>query len=367
MLGCLGRGPEPDTPPAPSQSRPLSPAPIFSDPKGTITPASETAALERSRPGAGGQVEPIQDPLDRALAEADQAYAEDDLARARIAYRRALQLAPQDPRGELGLLRIALLATQVPIEYASAPGHPKLLDLLKELDRLAAKHQGSAAIELERGRVLLILGRPNDALSALKHAVQLTPKDAEAQSALGVAFLATGQASQAVAPLRLAALLDPTSADRRRNLGTAELMVGETAQAIASYRKAVELSPRDARARSDLGTALLAQGLADLAVLELDQAVALDPDRATFRSNLSYAAILLGRLEQAEREARAALRLDEKLGSAWINLGTVHARRQAYDEAERAYRRALTLDPTDPRAKASLEELSALRRDGRRP
>ena len=53
--------------------------------------------------------------------------------------------------------------------------------------------------------------------------------------------------------------------------------------------------------------------------------------------------------------------LDPKLGSAWINLGTALAKKGDLAGAERAYQRALSLDPSDPRAKASLSELSEMK------
>ncbi len=54
--------------------------------------------------------------------------------------------------------------------------------------------------------------------------------------------------------------------------------------------------------------------------------------------------------------------MDPKLGSAWLNLGTAEAKRGNLDKAEEAFKKAQALDPSDPRAKANLEELSELKR-----
>ena len=52
--------------------------------------------------------------------------------------------------------------------------------------------------------------------------------------------------------------------------------------------------------------------------------------------------------------------LDDKLGSAYINLGTALAETGRLDEARRALSRALALDPSDPRARANMDDLAQL-------
>ena len=89
------------------------------------------------------------------------------------------------------------------------------------------------------------------------------------------------------------------------------------------------------------------------------RAVDLAPDRATFISNLGYAYQLSGNLDEAVKTYRLALSKDPSLGSAWINLGTALAAQKKYNEAETALKKALELDPSDPRAKANLDELRA--------
>jgi Flp pilus assembly protein TadD len=385
LLGCGAAPAPPQAPPAelvPAKSAP-SPgdstagrgdsAPIASSAEAARTsepppanadarpPPSKSSVPEGPRAPIGGLSRGTGDALDRALLEGDTAYFDDELPRAKAAYLRAQRLAPKDPAPPVGLVRVELAASNVATDYAAAPNHPKMLELLRRLERLRRQHPEFGAIEIERGRVLLILGRAEPALAALGRAVELAPADPEAQSALGVALLATGSPNEALPRFRRAAELDPGSADRYRNLGTAELLVGQVEQAVAAYRSAVSIAPADARAHSDLGTAYLAQNAADKALPELRRAVELDPSRATFRSNLAYAALLLGQLDSAEQEAREALRLDAKLGSAWINLGTVQARRGRFDDAEQSFKRALQLDPSDPRAQANLQELTELR------
>ena len=48
--------------------------------------------------------------------------------------------------------------------------------------------------------------------------------------------------------------------------------------------------------------------------------------------------------------------------SAWLNLGTASVKKGDLAEAERAFKKAQSLDPTDPRPKANLADLEALKK-----
>jgi tetratricopeptide (TPR) repeat protein len=70
----------------------------------------------------------------------------------------------------------------------------------------------------ERGRFLLTLGRPADALSAFGKALALAPNDARAISNRAVALAALGSREAAIAELQRALEKDPCLADARDNL-----------------------------------------------------------------------------------------------------------------------------------------------------
>jgi Flp pilus assembly protein TadD len=300
-------------------------------------------------------------PVDQALARGDKAYEDGDLGAAKAAYAEARKLAPSDPAPRVGLVRVALDESDVPTNYAAAPNHRGIVALLKDLDAALALDREFAPAHVERGRLLLILGRADEALLALEHASKLLPGDPEAQSALGVALIATGHPDRALEYFRRASELDRDDPERLTNLGTTLMMLGRVEQAITAYERAVALAPHDPRAHGDLGTAHLAANRADRALPHLERAVTLAPERATYLSNLGYAHQLKGDLDRAIAIYKQAIAKDERLGSAWINLGTALAKQGKYAEAEQALKKALKLDPTDPRAKANLQELQEQR------
>ncbi len=375
--GASPPAPPPTYAPPPQAAMPPA-APPMCAPGGTPAPAGGCAppalptasasapppAPPPPKPGTvpGGLARGTGDAADKALLVGDKAFDLDDLPAAKRAYDQARRLAPKDPAPRVGQARVALAVTGVATDYAAAPKDRRVAAVLRQLDAALALDKDYGPAYVERGRVLLILGRAPDALAALGKGVELMPRDAEAHSALAVAQLATGKSAEALDHFKRAADLDPDNADRLTNLGTAYMMRGRVDDALRAYQRAVQLAPDDARVHGDLGTAYLAANKAQEALEHLKKAVQLAPDRATFLSNLGYAYQLLGKLDDAVATCRLAIKKDPKLGSAWINLGTALAKQKKFDEAEKAFKQALALDPTDPRAKANLDELAAAKK-----
>lgn len=310
----------------------------------------------------GGLARGTDEPADKELLEGDRAYRAGDFAAAKKHYEAAKKLAPKDPAPAVGVLRVRFASGEIPTDYASAPNNPRVKALLAEVDAALKKSADYGPLHLERGRLLLVVGKADAALSSLERGAALSPDDPEGQSALGLALLATGKSEQALEHLRRASEIDPDDPDRLTNLGTALMMRGKVPEAVVAYRRAVDLAPNDPRVLSDLGTAYLSQNRAKDAKPYLERAVELAPDKATFLSNLGYAQQQLGDVPGAIATYKKAIEKDPKLGSAWINLGNALADDGKFDEAERAYKKAVELDPTDPRPKASLKELAELRK-----
>ncbi len=299
---------------------------------------------------------------DRELETGDAALAISSFEEAARRYAAAQRLAPRDPAPLVGLARVAM--SEVSLAYGASADDARGREALSLLDRALALDEAYLPARFERGRVLLALGRADDALATLTRTARELPEDAEAQSALAVARLATGDTEGALSAFERAVRLEPTSAERNANLGTAYMMRGDVERAARSYETALRIEPNNARVHGDLGAAYLAIGDLKGAQKHLTRAVALEPERATFTSNLAYARLVEGKYEQALALARRATQLDPELGSAWINLATAEARRGNLRGAREALNRALVIDPTDPRAlenSAELAELEAAR------
>ena len=255
LLACAARGGPASAPselapaappPEPAEAARVEPAPPAASTETETAPALSAAPA----PAAPLATEPLprrgvaggsQSALDRALAEGDRAYAADDLKAAAAAYKNAEELDGRAPGPKVGLVRVALAQTGIASEFGAAPKDPKLLALLARLDAAKQLDAAFGPTELERGRVLLMLGDGARALEALRRAIELVPTDPEAHSALGVALLSTGDAARALAPLRRAVELDPGALERWRALGAAELVLGLVSEAISAFSRAVTL------------------------------------------------------------------------------------------------------------------------------
>ena len=101
------------------------------------------------------------------------------------------------------------------IQLARALPPERSLVVLDEALRLAPN---DPSIQTERGRDLLALGRPADALSAFGRALAVAPQDPKAMNNRGTALLALGQNDAARSDFERALTLDPCLFDARLNL-----------------------------------------------------------------------------------------------------------------------------------------------------
>jgi tetratricopeptide (TPR) repeat protein len=362
--GCAGR--------APAQPAGQSPASVTaratSEPESAAPEATATGESAEAERGAGAalSVAPSSGdtpatPLQTGLAQGNAALAANQLEEAARHFEAAARLDPSHPAPAVGQVRVRWAKLGLPTAYGEAPNHPELQELVSVLEGILSEHPDYPPAMLEKGRLLLVLGDAERALSSLTRSVALAPNDAESHSALGVAYLATGKPELALEQLEVSAKLAPDEPERLTNLGTAYMLRGRLSEAIASYERALALRPDDARTHGDLGAAHLADDRADKALPHLLRATTLAPERATFLTNLGYAYQRQGQLDKAVETQRRALAIDPELGSAWINLGNALAELGQYDQAEVALRQAETLDPSDPRPKASLRDLAELK------
>src|SRR6185503_1162572 len=104
------------------------------------------------------------------------------------------------------------------------------------------------------------LGRPEDAIAALKTALPLRPADPGVRERLGTLQRDLGQVDAALASFRDAVAVDPTSASAWNALGMTLGGNGRLDEAERAFRSAVERDATDHRYVFNLGLALARQG-----------------------------------------------------------------------------------------------------------
>ena len=118
---------------------------------------------------------------------------------------------------------------------------------LRHFEQAIAWDPYSAPLRQEEAVVLSALGRPQEAVEALKAACRLAPNDAESFYKLGLAYNELGDLKQTAEELATAVRLDPRHAAAWYNLGLAQNGLGQTDSAIQSLVRAETVAPEDAR------------------------------------------------------------------------------------------------------------------------
>lgn len=261
------------------------------------------------------------------------------------------------------------------------------------LESLAGAQSGSAIVQLELGRAYQAAGNREQALGALRRAVEFEPNLAEGWRELSMALAATGDeygADRAYARYGAVmpdapSLSEPAAALRENRLAAAEQLLRQHlkstptdvaamrllaaavgrregyAEAEDLLRESLRLAPGYAAARFDFAKLLLVQQKPALIPPLIERLLQLDPRNADYR-NLQ--ASFLSFISQHDRsiDIVAAL-LAEFPGKteAWITYGNELKAAGRQQEGIDAYRRAIALKPTSGVAYWSLANLKTFR------
>ena len=239
--------------------------------------------------------------------QADESVRSKSWDEAVAAYRKALELAPNDALthydlgvalGNKGAARQALeeFETAVRLKPAWAPAHYALGTTYYELHELPS------------------------ALKQLRKVIQLDPSNANAHQLLAHVYVDQSDFSSALAELTRAVALKP-SGELYFELGQVEGQLGKLDAAAVQYRKALRLDPKLARAHVMLGIVLRRQSNHKDALAEFRQAVRLDPNDPNAQFNLGKELKADGDNAGAIRAFQKAIELKPDFEQAHYNLG----------------------------------------------
>ena len=200
------------------------------------------------------------------------------------------------------------------------------------------------------GTTLFQHGNSDDAAeAALREAIRLNSRFAQAHCNLGAVLARKGDLDGAEESHRMAVWLDPNDAAAYSGLGA---FLRDRRQdydgAIAAFRRASELSLTDGKARDNLGNALLEKGDVDEAIKYFQQAIQLEPDDFTAHLNLCRAQMRKQSWDDAIAAAQEAIRCNPDLAEAHCNLGRALQQKGQLREALEALQRGHELGIQDP-------------------
>jgi Flp pilus assembly protein TadD len=193
-------------------------------------------------------------------------------------------MAENDPEAQ-GLVTEVKVARAL---QALGEGQPDLA--LQDLTALRDQQPESAAVRLGLGRVQIARRDTAAALVELQKAVELDPKNAEAQYQLGyVQHVMKQNAAGAVGPFEKAVALEPANVQFRTSLGSALLDAGQADRAVEELAK-VTASPdyTGSQAWFLQGAAHLKAGRFKDAAGALEKSLAVKADNAAAEGYLAW-------------------------------------------------------------------------------
>jgi len=230
-----------------------------------------------------------------------------DLADAENAFARAIKIAPQMTKAQLGLANVLLREGQL----------KKAKEAFEVALRLDPKE---ASAYLGLSQVYYQAGSPKTAIDPLKKLTDMHPENAVAWYHLGKLYGEAHQPALALTSLQKAAALEPRQADIWRDLGQVTAYYTHFPEAEQAYKKALALNPNDAATHLLLGQLYMAQS-----------------DTLALRS-------------QAEQEFETTLRLEPGMQKADFALGQLYERAGAWSQAVPYYQKAQQIDLSDYQA-----------------
>ena len=272
------------------------------------------------------------------LLQAERFASEGESDRARVEYRRALELRP-DLTGTLGSVQRAPLAGNRDIDggrgrfagvremfehgrYADAADHAKSAlqsepESAEDMYWLGRSYKGLAAATLERLIDVAPQSHRVDQLEAEAHmdrtefgkaveaysrAIGKKPELPGLRYALGQAYSRMGRFDEARKSFEDELHRNPHHALARHRLGSLLLDRGQAPEALQHLLRSVKARPESAEARFDLGRAYLANQDYGEAALEFEHYAESNPENDRVHFLLANAYRGLGRIEDARRE-----------------------------------------------------------------
>ena len=221
-----------------------------------------------------------------------------------------------------------------------APAHTSLADWLEQQGRYSESlaHTRMAlsirpnhlADQIRRGRLLLRLGRSEEALPHLQDVAARYPRIAEPQYVLGQALQQLGQSDHSSRIL--------ATADSLRAIEQASGQLANTANR----------QPTNFQAQVDYATALRRSGRTEEALKVYLIARALRPNNINLQFHIANAKMALGSLEEAEQELLHILATDSSYVLAWVSLGEIYTRTNRTALAREAWQKAVLIDADHP-------------------
>ena len=287
------------------------------------------------------KTEPLVGSLSVVLADALQAYDQDNLSRVEDILRQVVAAMPET---KIAWHLRGLTAQKLgDLDHAS--------EYLGEAQRRAPE---SPIFNRDLGAVLLANGDAVEALRILRIAAELDPADPATLFQMANAQAHLGDFTEAIENYQHCISKQPESHEAYNNLSLALRHNNEIASAIAAARKSLALFPNFSDALNNLGLALCDARQYPEAIENFRVAMEISPDNYEIVNNLGVAVHASGNLAYAAHILRRAITIRPDWPEALINLGNVLRAQGNFEAAAKLYRNAHSANPKSTSALGNL-------------
>lgn len=199
-------------------------------------------------------------------------------------------------------------------------------DAANRFAEYSERHPANAGAEYMLGLSAWKSGDLKGARAALDRSIALDPRNVKALLNSARVLLDLGKTDEALDRVNSVLAIDSTSAVARRLQGRALHGSGDAEGAIDAYLSALAIDERDVWSLNNLGLVYIEQGRNDEALLPLSRAVELQPRAPVFQNNLGIALERTGHIAQATEAFEAALESDSSYTRAAVSLARVQSR-----------------------------------------
>lgn len=308
-------------------------------------------------------------------------YTEGNFEKARVEFRNALQISPNDVEARFMNGKVAEKLSDIRTAAGMYQGvielNPDHVQARASLGRLMvfggapqravemvepglAKHPDDADLLTVRGAARVQLKDKAGALADAERAVKLAPENENAVALLASLYRNDGQSDRAVELIRSALVKHPEAADLRQVLASLYQSANQSEQAQAELRKIIELRPQDLAVRVQL-----ALTYARMKKAAEGEQVMLDATKALPDSNdakLAYVEFIAaqGTRARSEQALKQFIAREPKNYELQLGLAGMQQRANDLDGAVATYGEIIARDADSPSGTTARNRIAAI-------
>lgn len=217
----------------------------------------------------------------------------------------------------------------------------------KLLESAIVRGTTDAKIYAALAEVYQAAGRPENAIPAMRLAIEKEPRDESYRLRYGLLLIDSKAPAAAIIRIEEAIKDFPNSARLKFLLGMAQFSIRKSSEAQTALESALAIEPQMIPALGYLATIYVEQGKYDEAVKTFEKALGYDEKNALLHYLIADTLLKTQNSapERAERELKRAIELDTNLALAHSVLGMLYVRQMRWEEARATLERAVEIAP----------------------